>query len=343
MDGFFVKLKPHKTFMLRALERLFFTKITNKCLGSAGFSVDTAKPETSVSEELRLVMGNIKYAGRARESAWRRMAGTAWDAPKDPSIYGFLDVEAGPIERRIAQLRAQGVHVTVTHVVAHAVAKALGNHPDLNVMLRWGRPWRRENVDVFVQVALPGDDGVGSAELSGVKIEEADKESLQSLAETSLQKVRELRSGKNDLLAKSRKRLSMVPQFMRRLALRFVAFLTYTCNISPRIFGLPKDPFGSAAVTSVGMMGIDTGFAPLFPVGGPPIIVTVGAIQARPVVDSDGRVIAKSMLRLGGTFDHRVLDGYHIAAFSKDLIDVLEEEPERVENYGYTANAQFPY
>ena len=108
MDGFFVKLKPHKTFMLRALERLFFTKITNKCLGSAGFSVDTAKPETSVSEELRLVMGNIKYAGRARESAWRRMAGTAWDAPKDPSIYGFLDVEAGPIERRIAQLRAQG-------------------------------------------------------------------------------------------------------------------------------------------------------------------------------------------------------------------------------------------
>ena len=144
MDGFFVKLKPHKTFKLRALERLFFTKITNKCLGSAGFSVDTAKPETSVSEELRLVMGNIKYAGRARESAWRRMAGTAWDAPKDPSIYGFLDVEAGPIERRIAQLRAQGVHVTVTHVVAHAVAKALGNHPDLNVMLRWGRPWRRD-------------------------------------------------------------------------------------------------------------------------------------------------------------------------------------------------------
>jgi pyruvate dehydrogenase E2 component (dihydrolipoamide acetyltransferase) len=271
------------------------------------------------------------------------MAGTAWDAPKDPTIYGFLDIDAGPIERRIAQLRFKGVHVTVTYVVAHAVAKAVGNHPDLNVMLRWGRPWRREKVDVFLQVALPGEDGLGSTELSGVKISEADKADLDTFAGIAEEKVKEVRTGKDELLDSSRRKFSLLPQFMRRAALRLIAFLTYTCNLSPKLFGLPKDPFGSAAVTSVGMMGIDTGFAPLFPVGGPPIIVTVGAIQARPVVNDDGRVVAKSMLRLGGTFDHRVLDGYHIAAFSQDLMKELEQEPERIEGYQYNVNSPFPY
>jgi hypothetical protein len=281
-------------------------------------------PGSTVTPQERRV-GNIEYAGPASESSFRRMAMGAWDRPGDPSIYGFLDIDATAGQRRVEALRAEGRQVTWTHMVARAAALTLQKHPDINVMPRLGRVYRRAAVDVFLQVAIPrGDGAIGSADLSGVKIAHADTKSLGDFASELAERAARVRRHEDPELERSKRGLARVPRLWMRPVLRFLTMLQIQLNLDLRFAGLPRDPFGSIAVSSLGMMGIDTGLAPLFPIGGPPIVLLVGAVTPRAVVDAEGRVVARPILRLGGTFDHRCFDGFQIAHFAGELRRLLE-------------------
>jgi pyruvate/2-oxoglutarate dehydrogenase complex dihydrolipoamide acyltransferase (E2) component len=93
---------------------------------------------------------------------------------------------------------------------------------------------------------------------------------------------------------------------------------------------MPKEAFGGAMVTNVGMFGIGEAWAPLSPVYRVPIIVLVGEIVEKPWV-VDGRVEPRPVLPIGATIDHRWVDGHGIAgmseAFQKYLANPLAYEP----------------
>ena len=276
-------------------------------------------------------MGNINYLGPASESTWRKMAGASWDGPRDPTIYGLLEIDAGPLQERIATLREEGKRITVTHVIARALAVAIGRHPGVNVVFRRRRAYRRSTVDVFMHVVQPGASGdLGATELSGVMVREADTKTLVDVAEEMSTKVAMVHANEDTNLNRARRTLGAIPRLLLRPVLRLVNWLTVEWNVNLSWAGVQRDPFGSAAVTNVGVLGVDTGFAPLFPLGGPPILVTVGTISLRAVVDDSGQVVARPVLRLGGTFDHRLMDGYHLAKLSNEFVHILEHEMEHL-------------
>ena len=273
-------------------------------------------------------MPNVRFTGPARESTWRRVAAGMWGPQSDPTIYGSMDLDARALLARIAALREQGVHVTVTHVVAKAAAEVLHRLPDLNVVLRRHRAWQREGVDVFLQVVVHDEQrpGLATTELSGVKIDDADRLDLVAFAARVDAEVARTRKSKDQALDLTRKRLAGFPRFALRPLMQAARYLTTELNLDLSKLGVSRDPFGSIAVTSVGMLGIETAFAPLLPMGGPPMMITVSAIKDRAVVDEHGQVVARPVLRLGGTFDHRVIDGYQISVLAKELRALLESE-----------------
>ena len=249
-----------------------------------------------------------------------------WDQPGDPTIYGAMELDMRRAMERLAELKAQGHRVTVTHLVARACALAIAASADLNAMPRLGRAYQRKSVDIFVQVALPSEDGLGKTDLTGVKIRSADEKSIEDFAVEFKTKADRVRSGSDKELKASKKSINRTPRWMMRPMLKVLRFLQYTLNLDLRWLGLARDPFGSALVSSVGMLGVDSAFAPLFPIGGPPIVITVGAVKQRALVDSTGEVIAAPVLRLGGSFDHRVFDGFHLATFGNALRRFLEDD-----------------
>lgn len=271
-------------------------------------------------------MGNVRLRGPARESAWRRLAVGSWGPQSDPTIYGLLDLDARAMLRRIEAERELGVRLTVTHLVGRGVSEALARCPEANVILRGRRVWQRAAVDLFLQVAVPAEDGdPAKAELSGVKIEAADELSLVEFAAACREQIEGTRVHGDRALDKTRKSMSRIPRFAVRPLLRLSRWLNYDLNVDLSWAGVARDPFGSVAVTSLGMMGVETAFAPLYPIGGPPVLITVGAVKERAVVEH-GEVVARPILRLGGTFDHRVFDGFQIAGFAKQLRAILEDE-----------------
>ncbi|MBA3460370.1 MAG: 2-oxo acid dehydrogenase subunit E2 [Deltaproteobacteria bacterium] len=252
-------------------------------------------------------------------STFRRMAAAMWRSPSDPSIYGQMDVDATAALAFLAEhTRATGVRLTVTHLVARAVALALRDQPEINGKIRfWGRLEQRSTIDVFVTVATEGN-----RDLSGARIERADEKSLAALATEIADRVSKIRTGKDASYKQSRRALASVPWYLARTATWLSDVLVNELHLDLTKQGLPPDPFGSAIVTSVGMFGIDSAFAPFVPLARCPMLILVPEVRPRPWAVGD-RVEVRPVLRLCATFDHRLIDGAAAGRFANRLTQLF--------------------
>jgi pyruvate dehydrogenase E2 component (dihydrolipoamide acetyltransferase) len=79
---------------------------------------------------------------------------------------------------------------------------------------------------------------------------------------------------------------------------------------------------GTITLTNIGVFGVDTGTPILNP--GECAIIALGTIKQKPWV-VDGEVRPRYVTTVGGSFDHRVIDGDVVSRFIADVASVLEE------------------
>ncbi len=79
---------------------------------------------------------------------------------------------------------------------------------------------------------------------------------------------------------------------------------------------------GTITITNVGTLGVDTGTPILNP--GEVAIIAFGTVRQRAWV-VDGEVVPRYVTTVGGSFDHRVVDGDQCAKFLADVASILEE------------------
>ncbi len=246
-----------------------------------------------------------------RVQGWRKLAGASWGPPRDPQFYGDLDLDASALVEYVAEARrVAGVHLTVTHLVGRAVAHGLAEVPALRVRLARGREHDRDSVDVFFIVTTDGGQ-----ELTGIKICHADRRSAVQIAAELGRRCAAIEAGDDAGLGAGKALLARLPPGLLRGALHLGAWLTSDLNLDLSRFGLPRQAFGGAMITSVGMWGISHAYSPLAPYYRVPLLVLVGAVSPRPAVAGD-EVVVRPMLTITATFDHRYVDGYHAAKFA---------------------------
>lgn len=240
---------------------------------------------------------------------WRKIAGSYWGPPSDPQFYGDLDVDAQAMLDFAAETRRiTGVPVTMTHLVVRAIAHALAAEPTLNGSLHRSRFLPRDSVDVFVIATT--DEG---RELTGVKIEGADRKSAVETAGELRRRLAVIAAGEDPEFAQTKQLLEKMPPRMLRWSMRLAAWLAIDRDLDLRKFGLPsRQTFGSAMVTSVGMFGVERAYSPLSRFYRVPFLILVGKVSSRPVA-IEGRVVIRPILPLTGTIDHRYLDGFQAA------------------------------
>jgi pyruvate/2-oxoglutarate dehydrogenase complex dihydrolipoamide acyltransferase (E2) component len=265
-------------------------------------------------------------------SAFRILAVATWDAPTDPTIYGMTDVDVSRLSAWLDRKRQQtGQRLTYTHAVARAVSMVLARHPDLNCIIRRGRIWRRRDVDMFLQVAVPPEDGaqLQGADLSGAMIRQADRKPIEALAAELAAKAAQIRARQDPELARIKQNIAWIPAFIARPLMRLLAWLNHDWGMDLRWTGLPDDPFGSFMITSLGMHGIRHAFAPMFPNARAVGIILVGGVYDGAVV-REGEVVVRPLLPLTLSADHRLIDGLQASVLASSLIDLLEN-PEKMD------------
>lgn len=281
-------------------------------------------------------MPNIVLRPYPHPSAYRRIAAVAWNHPYDPHVYGSMEIRCEKLEAWVQQKRTEsGERISVMYAVARALAMTIQKHPDLNAIVRFGNLYQRQDIDIFVQVVVEDEQHIGKADLSGVKLKNAEGMGVAEMARFTRERAAKIRGGKDEEFEHTKNTLTPLPGWIIKPLLRIIDFLQYTLNINPKFLGTPGDPFGSAMVTNVGVFGLTVGYAPFFPLARTPIIITLGTIEEKPLVE-DGKIVIGRVLHLNGTFDHRVIDGYHAGVVSKEMRALLEN-PERLDLAGGSA------
>jgi pyruvate/2-oxoglutarate dehydrogenase complex dihydrolipoamide acyltransferase (E2) component len=229
----------------------------------------------------------------------------------DPQFFGDLEIDAGPLLEYIAEARQRyGVHITMTHMIGKAVAHGISEVPELRVRLAHGREYERASVDVFFIVTTGGGQ-----ELTGVKVHSAaDKSAIEIAAEVN-RRLSAIEAGNDPELGRAKALLARLPPSALRAALHLSAWLTSDLNLDLSRLGMPRQAFGGAMITSVGMWGVGHAYSPLAHYYRVPVLVLVGAVRECPAVDH-GQVVVRPMLTITATFDHRLVDGFHAAQFA---------------------------
>lgn len=258
---------------------------------------------------------------------FRRIAAAIWNAPSDPQIYGQFELDATKLLEFVRGAREDGHHVTPTQLAGRALGQALRQVPSLNVRLVGGRAVERPSVDVFFITSV-----AGGRDLTGVKITEIDRKPVIEVARELDEQSRKLKDGSDPEFARAKRLMDRLPLPVLRLVLRVSAWLAGTHGSKLPALGVSETPFGSAMVSSVGMLGLPTGFSPLAWMYTVPVLVLLGEIADKPVA-VQGRVEVRPVLPITATIDHRYADGAELASaltvFRQYLEDPARFEPAR--------------
>jgi pyruvate dehydrogenase E2 component (dihydrolipoamide acetyltransferase) len=257
-----------------------------------------------------------------RLRGWRRIAAAIWRPPSpDPVMVGDFDLHAAAALDYLEEVRrSTGERVSITHLVGKAIAHALAANPDLNLTLSGDRMVRRDSVEIAFIVAY--DDGKRQA---GVTVSDADRKPVAEICRELDREAAALRGGG---AGPSMALVDHLPLWVIRTVLRVLVWLAVDRRVDLSRFGLPAyglrpGGFGSALVTSVGMLGIDRGYPGITPMARVPLAVLIGRIAERPVVVA-GEVTAGPVANIAAAVDHRYYDGSHIGRLLGDLRAYLE-------------------
>ena len=283
-------------------------------------SVNLESLENSGSTAFLGFRRNVVLGSPLKISPWRKIAIGTWRTVGDPSVYAELELDARAALEYLESWRVQGGRrATLTHFTGKAIAEVIARHPQINSILRFGQLYPRSSVDVFFQVAtdMKGED------LSGMVIRQADRKSIGDITREMEERVARIRGKTDPSYAKMKGLMGILPGFLVQHAINAASFLMYGLNLWSPLIGSPRDSFGSVMVTSIGSLGLDSAFVPLVPYSRVPLLLAVGAVRERPVVQ-DGKVVAAPTVRISATFDHRIIDGVHGAHMARTLRAIFE-------------------
>src|SRR5688572_27689950 len=101
---------------------------------------------------MNLLSRNIVLGKPVHLSAWRKIAIGTWNRGGDPSVYGMMEVDIQPLTQHIEELSsASGKRITLTHALGRVFGEVLRRHPEINMVLRFGKLYPRKTIDIFFQ------------------------------------------------------------------------------------------------------------------------------------------------------------------------------------------------
>lgn len=248
----------------------------------------------------------------------RKLAIATWSAPSEGNIFGKLQLDACEVIAYLDWLRAQsGEKVTLTHFIGVAVGRALAKSPGLNGVIRLGSYVPKSTVDIAYLVALEG-----GANLAKAKVCNIDTKRTEDVACELRQLAEKLHKGEDENFKKSMGPIKFLPTWLIRPIVKITGWLTGVMGVSVPALGLEAYPFGSCVITSVGVFGLDEGFAPFTPFAHVPLLVLIGAVRDMPWV-VDGSIQVRPLITVTATIDHRYMDGAQGAVLAKTMRELF--------------------
>lgn len=262
-------------------------------------------------------------AKKVKTDPWRKTAINIYGPPQDGKVYGTYEVDASPLLNFINEKKKQGIRITVTNLVTAALARSLYfDVPEMNCFVRRGRLMQREDAHVFLAVAQSGKS------VQSMIIPKAQEKTVTEIAEYQQAKLEKIYSGKKKSF-NIQNSIAKIPWPLRGIFVKFIKWWLFDNGFPLPFVKLKPNPFGSIAISNIGVFGLSTGYLALLPISNLPSIIAMGKIKEKPVV-VDKEIVIRPMLPISGTFDHRIVEGDKIGLF-KDGVEKRLLHPETLD------------
>jgi pyruvate/2-oxoglutarate dehydrogenase complex dihydrolipoamide acyltransferase (E2) component len=253
----------------------------------------------------------------------RKIAVATWRPSRDGRIYARMEVDATAALAYLERVRAEsGERVTITHVVGAALARALREVDEIRARIVLGRIVPLASCDIGFAVDV--EDG---SDLAPVKVPAVDRLSPLEVARALDAGAAGLRGGGDTAYRRTSGLVRWLPTWSVRPVIATASLVAG--GLGRGILGQPGFPLGTAFVSNVGTLGLDEAFLAPLPFARTPVYLAVGAVKSRALV-VDGEVVARPVLVLVATADHRIVDGAHAGRMAA-IVRELVTHPERLD------------
>jgi hypothetical protein len=273
-------------------------------------------------------MQNIPIHTKKKLHSFRKLAIGSWTGPHSKEIYTQLTL---PIDKVLSYIEEyNAIHhskVTLIHFFAKALSICFHAYPQLNTALIRRQLYHRKEVSFFFQTAFKELD---EYDLSGFNLPIALDTSLKEISALHTQKKKALCKKKDPQINKVRRLFKYCPSWISPSLISILNTILYTFNISPKRLGLPQDRMGSAMISDLSSIALDTAYVPLFPFSRCAFSISLGTPHPAPII-RNGTLQVAPVTTISFTIDHRYLDGIHLAKAS-EMLKTLFDTPEKILN-----------
>ena len=195
---------------------------------------------------------------------------------------------------------------TLFHVFLGALTRTLHERPRLNRFVSGRRIYQRKGIYLtFAAKKKMNDD----APLSTVKMRFDPEEPFADLVVRLRSEISVARSDEVSTVDKELDFFLRLPRPLLDLAVPGRCGGSTSWNLAPRALLEPDPMYTSVFMSHLGSIGIEAAYHHLYEHGNCPIFMVIGRNERIPVVDDDGTVATRTVVKVKYSYDERIEDG----------------------------------
>ena len=239
----------------------------------------------------------------------------------DSEVYIDCPVDVTELVKYMDKInKKKDFHLTYFHVFCTAIAKTIYNKPLLNRFVVNGHFYDRNEVSIAYVAKTKFEDEAQEL-LQVLKVEKDDN--LFSVSERLSKKVKGVRNSKTNDADDLVSTLGNLPKFLRAFIVAIFKFMD-NHGLVPKSLTNDLIYYSSVIVSNLGSIGCKTGIHHnLTNFGTSSILITMGTIYKKEVINDDGKKEIRDFCNFGMTLDERIADGFYMVNAVKFLENIL--------------------
>ena len=229
--------------------------------------------------------------------------------------------------------RSDTERTTLFHAFLTAIARTLVLRPEVNRFVSGRRTYQHTEISISFVVKKALTDEAPETEVRLVFTGRETVEQVRDLVTATLARERGSERGADDKLVDF---FASWPRAILSLIARMIKVLDYH-NLMPRALREAIPLYTSVYLVNIGSVGADAPFHHLYEHGSASVFVAMGKVGKQPVVDDQGRVVARDCINMAYTLDERATDGFYFAR-TAEVFRRLIADPRLLENPGTTVD-----
>lgn len=221
--------------------------------------------------------------------------------------------------------------VTLFHVLLTAISRTVRLRPEVNRFVVGRRTYQHKELSLSFIVKKALTDEADETEVRLVFTGDETLEQVRDRVNEALARKRGDERGEDDKLVDL---LAGWPRPVLSLIGRTVRTLDHH-NVLPAFLQDAIPLYTSVYLVNLGSLGANAPFHHLYEVGSASVFVAIGRVSPQPVVDADGRVVARRCLDVAYTLDERASDGFYFVR-SAEVLRRLVAQPALLTSPGLT-------